>query len=149
MRKLNVTRTKSFIGCAVKVKIYVEDPDGDVVISGTHCKLLGKLKSGESASYEIGNDSYKIFAIYDKMSKNYCNDFYTVPAGDADCYVTGKAHFNPFGGNPFYFDGVTDETVLANRKQNKKKSLIIGIPIFTAAIVIGALIGYLISSSLV
>ena len=141
MRKLNVTRTKSFVGCAGKVKIYIEDPNGDVNISGTPCKLLGKLKSGESASYEIGNDSYKIFAIYDKMSKNYCNDFYTVPAGEEDCNVTGKAHFNPFGGNPFYFDGVTDETVLANRKQNKKKSLIIGIPVFIIAALVGAGVG--------
>ncbi len=146
MRKLTITRRKAFAGCLGKVKIYIQDPNGDEEIRCTRCRLLGKLKNGQSASFEIGNDSYKIFAIYDEMSKNYCNDFYTVPEGEEDFYITGKAHFNPFGGNPFYFDDVADKTVLANRKDNKKKSLIILISVIVG-VVIGLLVTWLFFSN--
>ena len=142
MRKLIVLRKKTFVGCIAKVKIYAEDPAGDTNIGGVKCRLLGKLKNGEKATFEIGNESTKIFAIYDKMSKDYCNDYYTVPAGEEDCEISGKAHFNPFAGNPFYFDGVTDEVVLANRKKNSRKAMAIAIPLIIVAAAAGFAIGY-------
>ncbi len=142
MRNLTVIRRKSFVACISAVKIYIEDSEGDTVINGTKCRLLGKVKNNERVTFEIGNESYKIFAVYDKISKGYCNDYYTVPAGEEDHYVSGISHFNPFGGNPFYFDAVNDGTAIANRKKNSKKALAILIPVFVVAVVAGFLIGY-------
>ena len=141
MRNLTVRRRKAFAGCAGKVKIYIEDINGDTDINGTKCRFLGKLKNNESATYEIGNEKCKIFAIYDSMSKVYCNDFHTIPEGEKDIEVTGVAHFNPFMGNPFYFDGA-DEEALANRKKNGGKGKMIMIPIMIVAVVAGFLIGF-------
>ena len=146
MRKLNVRRRKAFAGCLGKVKLYIEDENGETVINGTKCRLLGKLKNKESATYEIDNESHKLFAIYDKASKGFCNDFYTISAGEDDVDVTGAAHLNPFQGNPFYFDGVTNPEVLANREKNSKKSKMIMIPVLICAVILGAVGGYYLSS---
>ena len=105
MRNLTVKRRKAFAGCLGKVKIYIEDANGDTNINGIPCRLLGKLKNKECATYEIGNESLKLFAIYDKMSKGYCNDCYTIPAGEEDIEVSGDAKLNPFMCNPFLLEG--------------------------------------------
>ncbi len=142
MRNLTVIRRKAFAGCLVKVKIYIEDPNGDTEINGTKCRLLGKLKNNERATYEIGNENLKLFAIYDKFSKGYCNDFYQIPEGETDYYVSGICKFSPFIGNPFLFDGVNEEEALTNRSKNSKKALAIMLPILIIAGVVGFLVGW-------
>ncbi len=145
MRKLTVKRRKTFVGCSSKVKIYIEDFNGDTYINGIKCRLLGKLKNNECATYEIGNESYKLFAIYDNISKNYCNDYYTISAGASDVEVSGIAHLNPGGGNPFLFDGVTDEEALYNRSINSKRGIFILIGILVSAFLAGVAVPILIS----
>ena len=135
MRKLTVKRRKTFVGCLSKVKIYIYDLNGNTFINGIPCKLLGKIKNNESATYEIGNESYKLFAIYDEMTKSFCNDYYTIPAGEDDVEVSGAAHFG--GGNPFLFDGVTDEQALTNRANNRKRGIALLVGIFVSAFIIG------------
>jgi len=142
MRNLTIRRKKSFIGCLAKVKIYIEDENGDTVINGAKCRLLGKIKNNEVATYEIGNGSYKLFSIYDKVSKGYCNDCYIIPAGEEDIEVSGVVKFSPFMGNPFLFDGNMNEETFNNREQNKKKAMMIMIPLMVTAVVGGFLIGY-------
>ncbi len=142
MRSLTVRRRKSFIGCLAKVKIYIEDENGDTVINGVKCRLLGKLKNKEVATYEIGNGSYKLFSIYDKLSKGYCNDCYIIPEGEENIEVSGVSIFSPFMGNPFIFDGNMNQASFNHREQNKKRAMMIMIPVMVVAIVGGFLIGY-------
>ena len=138
MRNLTIRRTKSFIGCLVKVQVYIEDHSRfDTVINDLPCRKLFDLKNGEEKSIHISEEAAKIFVIVDQMSQNYCNDFYNLPAGEEDVSLTGRNHYNPGAGNPFRFDGVTDEDVLANRKKNGKKGLFVLI----AALILGVVIG--------
>ncbi len=138
MRKLTVKRQKSFVGCLGTMKVYIENAgDSDIVIGDTPCKFLGKLKNGEEKTFEITESSAKVYVIADKLSKNYCNDFFAVPAGNEDVYLSGKNSFNPITGNPFRFDGVTDEESQINRKKTSKR----GVLIFTVSIILGIIIG--------
>ena len=138
MRNLTITRTKSFGACLGKMKVYIEDPmGGDTVISGVNCRKLGDLKNGETVTIPIGEEAARVYVIADQMSKNYSNDYYPLEAGTEDVVLTGKNHFNPGAGNPFRFDGVTDETVLANRKKGGR----MGIVILILAAIFGAIMG--------
>ena len=140
MRNLTITRTKSFVASLGKMKVYIEDPfTGDTVISGVNCRKLGDLKNGETATFPIGEEAARVYVIADQVSKNYSNDYYPLEAGTEDVVLTGKNHFNPGAGNPFRFDGVTDETVLTNRKKGGRKGILI--------LVISALIGFAIGMS--
>ncbi len=138
MRNLTITRNKSFVGCLAKMKVYIEDPTGDTSISGVTCRKLGILKNGETVTFPIGEDAARVYVIADQMSRNYSNDCYPLEAGTEDVTLTGKNHFNPGAGNPFRFDGVTDETVLANRKTGSRK----GIWILILSAIVGAVIGF-------
>lgn len=138
MRNLTITRTKSFVACLGKMKVYIEDPmGGDTVISGVNCRKLGDLKNGETVTFPIGEEAARVYVIADQMSKNYSNDYYPLEAGTEDVVLTGKNHFNPGAGNPFRFDGVTDEHILASRKKGSRK----GNLIIIAAAIVGVLIG--------
>jgi len=138
MRNLTITRNKSFVACLAKMKVYIEDPiAGDTTIGGARCRLLGTLKNGETQSFSIDENETKVFVIADALSKGYCNEFCTVPAGSNDVFLTGQNRYNPTIGNAFQFDGQTDEAVLHNRRKNTKR----GIIIMVAAVIVGFLIG--------
>ena len=80
MRDLCIKRNKSFVGCLAKLKVYIEDIDSkDIVINGVSCRRLGELKNGEMKTFQIGEESAKVFVIADKISKGYCNEFYIIP----------------------------------------------------------------------
>jgi len=144
MRKLTIRRNKTIIGCLMKLKVYIEDPfNEEIRINDTPCRKLGELKSGEEASFDIDEKAAKVFVIADKISKNYCNDFYQLSEGTEDVSLSGKNKYNPANGNAFRFDNNDNNVeVLKNRKKGFHKGLIILI----IAIIIGAIAGYLISS---
>ena len=127
MRNLTIQRTKSFVGCLMKVQVYIEDHERfDTVINEVPCRKLFDLKNGEAKSLHISEEAAKIFVIMDQASKNYCNDYYNLPAGTEDVILTGRNHYNPGAGNPFRFDGVTDEDVLeidSNRLSYSRRSV--------------------------
>ena len=137
MRNLTVTRRKAFAACLVKVKIYIEDENGDTEMDGVKCRLLGKLKNNKSKTFQIGTGRLKIFALYDKLSRGYCCDTYIIPEGEEDVSVSGVSKLNPFAGNPFYFDGVTDTEMLEKRESRKRT----GLYVFIACVAVGAVIG--------
>lgn len=140
MRKLTITRNKAFTASLATMKVYIEDPDSqELEIQGVPCRKLGVLKNGETKTFEIRESAAKVYVIGDKLSRNYANDFVQIPAGTEDITLSGKNHYNPAGGNPFYFDGHATEEVLANRKRNKKTGWVI---IIVSAIV-GLAIGLL------
>ena len=118
MRNLTIQRTKSFVACLVKMKVYMEDHKVyDTIINDTPCRKLGELKNGEVKTFPVGEEAAKVFVIADQMSKNYCNDYYNLPAGQEDVFLSGRNRYNLANGNAFRFDGTTDEDVLANRKK--------------------------------
>ncbi len=145
MRNLIIKRNKSFVGCISKLKVYIEDPmSNDLTINGVSCRKLGTLKNGEEQVFKIDSNSAKVFVIADKLSKGYCNEFFTIPAGEYDFFLTGQCRYNPATGNAFRFDNVVDEEVLKNRKKGSK----IGIVVLIVAIIVGFAIGFLKNSSL-
>ena len=145
MRNLTIKRTKTFVGCLMKMKFYIEDPTStEITIGGVPCRKLGELKSGKEMTVAIGDEAAKIFAIVDSLSKEYCNEFYPLPEGSEDIVLTGKNHFNPGNGNAFRFDNNDSEEVLANRKQGTRR----GTPILLSALVIGVAIGLFFTSGL-
>lgn len=138
MRNLTITRNKTFVGCLGTMKVYIEDPImGDTTIGEVRCKKLGDLKNGETKTFSIEETEARIYVIADKISKNYCNDFCTVPAGNADVFLTGQNRYNPANGHAFQFDGQADEATLQNRRKNTTR----GVIILVAALIIGVVIG--------
>lgn len=145
MRNLTIRRTKSFVGCLATIKVYIEAPSApEITINGIPCRKLGELKNGEEKTFLIDYFAAKVFVIADKLSKNYCNEFYQLPDGTEDIFLSGKNHLSIGGGNPFRFDNNTTEEVLANRARNTRKGLIITV----ACAIVGAVVGYFIATTL-
>ena len=145
MRELTIVRQKSFVACTGKVKIYVEDHQNcELVIKGVPCKKVGELKNNEQKTFTITEDAVKLFAIYDVISKDKCNEVINLPAGNEPITLTGKAHLNPMAGNPFYFEGITDQETLANRK----KGGVWGVILIVLATVGGFIIGKALAQAL-
>lgn len=142
MRKLTIKRKKSFVASLAKLKVYIEDPAGEIDITGIKCRLLGTLANGEEKSFYIEENAAKVFVIADKMSRDYCYDCRNLPEGNEDIYLTGKNAFNPATGNAFRFEGGTDEEIAKRHKESKKGGLIVLI----TAIVIGFTAAWIISS---
>lgn len=145
MRNLTITRQKRFVASLGVMNVYIEDPYcNDLTINGVSCRKLGKLKNGESATFSISEDAARVYVIADKLSKGFCNEYYPLPAGDTDLFLTGKNCFNPATGNAFRFDNVVNPEVLENRRKSTKKGLVILI----AAIVIGLIVGFFVGRSI-
>ncbi len=139
MRKLIIKRHKTFVACIGKIKIYMEDnQNGNLDIRNIKCIKLGELKNGEEKEFEIPNEEIKIFAIWDKMSRNLYNDMYIVPKSEFDFHLYGKAYYNPTNGNPFRFDNNNNIEAIENRK----KGNIVRIIFFIIAIIVGFIIGF-------
>lgn len=145
MRNLTIKREKSFVGCLAKMKIYIEDPTStEIHINNTPCRKIGDLKNGEEKIFQIDEQEVKIYVIADKLSKNYCNEFYQLSAGQEDVFLSGKNKFNPANGSAFRFDNNESEESIANRKRGTRKGLLILI----VAAIVGAVVGYSITSNL-
>lgn len=153
MRKLTIKRTKSFVGCAAKIKIYIEDPASNEITiacndgntkNNVPCRKIGELKNGEEKTFEIDECAAKVFVIADNLSKDYCNEYYQLTEGQEDIFLCGKNELNPASGNAFRFDNNQSEGIAENRKQGKRKGLVILI----AAIIAGAIFGFVVTSGL-
>ena len=102
MRKLTMTRRKSFVASLMKAYLYVETKGpGELRLNAKDCKLSGVLKNGESVTVEIPEDEVSVFIVFDKFLPQKFNTSYRIPAGGSDLTLYTKAHFNPFKGNPF------------------------------------------------
>lgn len=145
MRNLTIKREKSFVGSLAKMKVYVEDPtSNEICINDIPCRKIGDLKNGEEKTFQIDEQEVKVYVIADKLSKNYCNEFYQLSASQQDVFLSGKNKFNPANGNAFRFDNNESEETIASRKRGARKGLLILI----VAIIVGAVFGYSITSNL-
>lgn len=139
MRNLTIKRTKSFVGCLIKMKIYIEDPaSNEITINNVKCRKIGDLKNGEEKTFQVDDRAAKIFVIADTLSKNYCNDYYQLPDGQDDVFLSGKNKFNPANGNAFIFDNNDNQEIAANRRRSTRKGLIVLI----VCCIVGAVIGF-------
>lgn len=138
MRNLTITRQKTSVGCLAKMKVYVADSNyGDINIGGVQCRFIGTLKNGETASFPIDNEATRVYVIAGKSSRNTCNDFYEIPAGEEDVNLEGRNRYDPVVGNSFMFDNNYSVAAMENRRKNKKRAWVwLGV-----AIVVGFAIG--------
>lgn len=105
MRKLMIKRKKAIAGCAMKIKMYIEDIENyELEIRGHRCRKLGDIKNNSEIIVEIGNGEQKIFAISDLPTKDVCGDMIIIPAGNENIVISGKNILSPVSGNPFVFD---------------------------------------------
>ena len=145
MRNLTIKRTKGFVACLGVMKIYIEDPvAGELLINETRCRKIGTLKNGEEKTFQIENNEAKVFVIADRVSRNYCNEYYQLPEGEEDIYLTGKNIFNPANGNAFQFDNNQRPGIMESRKKGTKKGLVI----LVIALIAGVAVGKFASSAL-
>jgi len=139
MRNLTIKRTKSFVACLIKLKVYIEDPSSnEMKINNISCRKLGDLKNGEEKTFLIGDNAAKVFVIADSLSKGFCNEYYSLPEGQEDVFLSGKNKLNPATGNAFHFDHNDSEDVIVARKHNTRKGLLI----LVGAIIIGFIVGF-------
>ena len=145
MRYLTVKRNKTFVGCACKLKVYVEDAaSAEIQINDVGCRKLGELKNGEEKTFEISEDAAKVYVIADQLSKSYCNEYYQLPAGQEDIALAGQCKFNPATGNAFRFEGNNSAEVLANRKKSTAKGAIV----LTISLLLGLICGTVLGMAL-
>lgn len=149
MRRVWITRRKASAASLAKMKVYMEDPEnGDTEIGGCLCRKLGELKNDQQKHFTIGSDETKIFVVADKLSRNLYNEFVRIPEGEEDVFLTGRNYYRPTAGNPFYFDGVTEEAVLQNRKTGRRKGRIVLIVALLLGILAGILAGIGVSKAI-
>ncbi len=144
MRNLTIRREKSAAASSVPIRIYIEDPDlGDILINGLPCRQLGTLANGEKTTFTIENEEAKLFALSPKQSTDQCSEYLTLPEGESDLFIRGQNHFNPLAGNPFQFQGATEEEVLEYRKKGQKKGVAALVGIIAAVVVLlGSLLAF-------
>ena len=149
MRTLTILRRKCFVACLAKMRVYLEDAQNDeLTIHDVPCRLLGTLKNGEEASYSIGDEAARIFVIADKMSKEYCNEVYPLPAGTEDVRLCGANRYNPANGNAFVFDGAESQETAANRKHGVRKGLLVLLIALAVGLTVGFVGSYLVRRAL-
>ena len=144
MRKLTISRKKSFVGCAGKLKVYITDPlHTELDICGEGCRKIGEIKNGETEIFEIDEREGRVFTIFDKASRNWCNDSRPIPAGDEDIEFSGKCHYNPARGNAFLFDGEADEIAKKNKKVGGRKGCLTTLIAIICGVIIGIIFSFM------
>jgi hypothetical protein len=102
MRKLRMTRKKTFVASIMKSYLYVEvEGKGELNIKGTECSRVATFKNGESVTVDITNNETTIIVVFDKNFPNKYHTKYKLSAGEEDVQLYTKARFNPLKGNPF------------------------------------------------
>ena len=148
MRNLTIKREKCFIAAVSKIKIYAEvETGGELTIKGTPCRKIGEIKNGEEKTFEIENNAAKIFVIADKLSKNFCCEYYQLPEGEEDISLTGKCHFDFFAGNSFRFENNNSDEVVSFRKKNRRRGVGIMSAVIAVCIIIGVGAGFFVAKS--
>ncbi len=140
MRNLTIKREKSAVAALVKLKIYIEDKYiPELYINGVPCRKIGTVKNGATETFKIPEKATRVFAIWDKPTRNVSNDCYELSEGQADVVLSGKATLDTFRFNPFKFDGNNNEEAKLLRKKAQKKTIITFIAIIAGVLIIAGL----------
>lgn len=145
MKNITITRNKTFVACLAKLNVYICDGSDvcDLEIDGHKCKHYGKLKNGETKTFEVPDTATRVYVTADKLSSGYCNDVYILPEGVEEITLTGKCKLSFATGNAFRFDGNDNPEALANRKKGGKKGAIV----LSICLVVGLAVGFAIGFS--
>ncbi|MDR3292632.1 MAG: hypothetical protein LBT20_00840 [Clostridiales bacterium] len=100
MRNLTIQREKSIIACLAKIRIFIEDEHGDLILDGIKCKQIGVLKNGETDSYSITSENIKVFVVFSKIAPQKYHAVRQLEAGQNVELFTGPTG-DPLAGNPF------------------------------------------------
>ena len=138
MRNLTIKRTKSFVGCAMKLKAYLEDDRGDTTIDGTLCRLLGTLKNGEEKTFPIDERAARVYVIVDQVSKSFCRDCFAIPEGQDDVVLSGRNRFDLSTGNAFRFDN--NEGAMSG--ESRRRGSRIGLFVLIFSLLVGGAVGW-------
>lgn len=145
MRNLTIKREKCFTGSLVSMDVYIEDPGSDVTLCDTRCRFLGTLKNGKEITGPIGEEALKLFVIPhnarpDRLKVNL--EYYPIPAGTDDVFVSGALVSSAFSGISFgfYTPGDADGLKTVKRK-NRNGVLATYLTVFGVIIGIAAIIG--------
>lgn len=143
MRNIIIKRKKEFSGSFINLKVYIEDYQAsEITINGVPCRKIGELRNGEERAFTVGDNPAKIFVIQNKLTKNYINDFFQLPPGNQNIFLTGGNILNPLIGYRFGFDIISSEEVLINRKKNNKRFAAVFISAFAVLMVFGFFSGF-------
>lgn len=137
MRRLWITRRRSVAACLAKMRVWIEDPQGDTEINGFPCRKLGELKNGEQKAFPVGTGAARVFVTADRLTRNLYNEFAELPEGEEDVVLTGQNLLKPFSGNPFRFDGWASEAVQQNRKATVRRGRLTMIAAILAGLIGG------------
>ena len=150
MRNLTIQRTKAFAASLAKIKIYIEDPlEGNLIIDDIPCRKIGELKNGEEKTFLVEEQALRVYVIVDQLSKNYCRDYYQLPAGTEDVFLSGRNRFNPSNGNAFRFDNNDSPGVEEFRQAGVRKGRGVLLISILVGAVVGAVAGFWLVSSLI
>ena len=118
-----------------KMKVYIEDPQGDALINGFLCRKLGELKNGQMRSFSIGNQALRVFVVADSFTRDMNNAFAVIPEGEEDAVLSGRNVRTSFGKNAFCFD---TGAVLRPEKQGNRLLMVLAA---VAAMLVGTAAG--------
>ena len=104
MRRLWIHRRKSPAARMKKMKVYVEDPEGDALINGFLCRQLGELKNGQMRAFSVGNQALRVFVVADSFSRDLNNAFAVISEGEEDAVLSGRNVRTSLGKSTFCFD---------------------------------------------
>lgn len=138
MRNLTIKRTKSFVGCLAKLKVYLEDDRGDTTIDGTLCRRLGTLKNGEEQTFLIDERAARVYVIADQASKSFCRDCFAIPEGQDDVVLSGRNRFDLTTGNAFRFDNNEGGMTGDSRRRGSR----IGLFVLIFSLLVGGSVGW-------
>lgn len=133
MRNLVIKRRKAAPNGRKNMAVYICDPAGEKEIHGNLCRLLGTVGNGDIAAFPVEEAEVKVYVVPEDMEKDALCEYCTLPAGNADVFLTGCCQFSPFAGHPFHFDG-NDRSVA---KRQRRKLLLITVCCMVAAAAIG------------
>lgn len=138
MRNLTIQRRKAFAASFVKMKVYLEDrQSGDTIINGVPCRLLGRMKNGETVTFQIPNTAGMLFVVQGKRSASYSSEALPIFEGEYDIFLSGQNQFDFTSGHAFRFDNITLDATLAHRAQTAKK----GKKVMILSLVLGIILG--------
>lgn len=110
MRKLTISRKKSFVACLTKLYLYIEvknvEANGKTyIVNNKNYICVGIISNGKTLTVEIPNESIEIMICWDKNSFEFGGvqlyTTYSVPHGDTDVILYTEPSYSPEEGNPF------------------------------------------------
>ena len=122
MRMLTVSRSKSPVGRAGAVKLFIADSEHpEIELLGIPCRPLGSLINGESQWFSVTEDMVTLFALWEGEDKTAPDEVTSIalPAGNLPVKQAGVCKKSPTGKTVFVFD-VGD---MGSRRAKQRKLL--------------------------